>query len=225
MSTKFRALFKIFVTGAVGALLCVGSAVAAPIISFDDDVVSQNGIISYDGVGGAAIGTGIDFVSVVGIDTPLNNGVALTCTGCVLNFTTGLNISEGPNLWTFAGGGAFTVTGTLFNGAIQIATGTLVSGAFGSADFNSFGLGSFSGTGIDEKHEDLLAFYGVGSIPFTFNHTDITAKGVNVSANGGFTAFVSNADLDNVAVPEPGTMLLFSTALLGLGLLRRRFKA
>jgi hypothetical protein len=51
------------------------------IITFDDDDGASGGTISYDGAGGALIGTDILFNSIIGKDTPLNDGTTLVCTG------------------------------------------------------------------------------------------------------------------------------------------------
>lgn len=219
---------KIINVSVVALVLSVftGTANALPILSFDDDTASQNGVVSYDGAGGALVGSGIDFVSVTGFDTPSNSGVALTCELCVLDFETGANISEGPGLWEFAGGGSLTITGTVKNGAVVIASGTLVTGIFDSAI--AFGGGStltFAGLGTDIKNRSLIEFFGLTGVDFAFASTDISLGGVIIDPiTQGFTANVTNADLDNT-VPEPSMIALMSLGLVGLGIAGRRKKA
>ena len=69
-------------------------AQAAPLIDFDQ--VVDGGSLSYNGTGGALIGTDIRFDLVRGIDTPSEAETELDCIGCLLNFETGTNLSEGP---------------------------------------------------------------------------------------------------------------------------------
>jgi len=207
-----------------------------PILTFDDDAKQQDGYIYYGGTGGSLGGVGIDFVSILGVDTPLNDGNALDCINCELNFTTGPNTGqEGPTQWTFTGGGSMSITGTAqtFGGEV-IASGDLVTGRFTSAQV----LGTdttlvVSGIGIDEKHQGLVEWYGLGPL-FEFAQTEISLGNVEYypcngitpatpSDCGGFTATVTNADFDNMAVPVPAAVWLFGSGLLGLvGIARRR---
>ncbi len=99
-----RKIFK--GTSLLGAIvLCIFTmlpAQAAPLIDFDQ--VVDGGSLSYNGTGGALIGTDISFDLVQGIDTPSEAGTELDCIGCLLNFETGTNLSEGP-LYQWRGGG------------------------------------------------------------------------------------------------------------------------
>jgi hypothetical protein len=212
---------KIFQISILATLLSTltGTASAVPIISFDDDAVSQNGQLDYATNGGTLTGEGIDFVSVVGLGTPNNDGVVLDCINCVLEFETGSNSAEPgdvpqfPNSWAFNGGGSLTVLGSLYfdyggAGEILIADGTstmdpLLAGSFTSANVNySGGTGGgldldFNGFGIDTKHEGLLAYYGITGNDFRFVDNEISAAGATVNSDNTFTATVTNADLDN----------------------------
>lgn len=232
---------KLLKTTALGAILgglamVSFSASAASVLSFDDNAQQQDGYIYYGGTGGSLGGVSIDFVSILGIDTPANNGNALDCIDCELNFTTGPNTGvEGPTQWTFFGGGSMSITGTAqtFGGEV-IASGTLVSGQFTSAQV----LGTdttliVSGIGVDTKHQGLVDWYGLGTL-FEFAQTEISLGNVEYypcngigpatpSECGGFTASVTNADFDNMAVPVPAAVWLFGSGLLGLvGIARRR---
>jgi hypothetical protein len=216
------ATFVVVSTAALGSVTA-----SAATISFDEGAGSQNGTISYDGIGGALIGTGIDFYTVLGDGTPNNNGVVLTCLGCELNFSTGANISASSSSLVFAGGGTFTVTGELLNGVTSVANGTLVSGSFQGTPNATIIPGSaiFAGFGIDTKHQDLLNFYGITAADFTFANTAIALGScTSQGGSGGFSCGVQDADLVNTSVvPLPAAAGLFGSALLGLvGAARRK---
>ena len=237
--TKATSLGALFASLAMCSYTATANMVnTMPILSFDDDQNSQDGVINYDGMGGALYGSGIDFHSVVGVGTPLANGVDLECIDCTLTFQTGANVSEGPYVWECAGGGSLSIVGTLETaGGTLVADGTgltpLVSGSFTSA-FVTSGVGlTVSGFGTDTKHPDLVEYYGLGPL-FQFAQTEIALGGVTydvcggyyggyADCTGGFTAYVTNADFDNTAIPVPAAVWLFGSGLLGLvGIARRR---
>jgi hypothetical protein len=126
---RIRALVVVFMM----ALLLPVGAHAVPNLKFDDGS-TPGGTVSYDGsvAGNPAIGTNIIFTIITGLETPANSGVTLTCTGCLLNFTTGANITEGPVAWDFGPGGTITVTGAVSGpGFPGLPAGTvLLSGTF-----------------------------------------------------------------------------------------------
>jgi len=215
----------------VACLAFISFNVSSAIISFDDDTESQDGTISYDGAGGALVGSGIDFHSILGISTPSNPGSvnSLTCVNCTLSFTTGTNISEGPTLWQFGGGGSLTITGTAQTSdstPIVIASGTLVEGSFDSATVTgNSSLLIMSGFGVDDKNTGLIDYFGLGGYDFIFADTNISMEGVTIDGNSGFSGTVTNADFDNTAVPVPAAVWLFGSGLLGLVGVARRKKA
>jgi len=201
-------------------------ALAVPAIVFDTVPNGAGGTITYDGAGGPAIGTDIKFVDIVGIDTPQNSGLLLSCVDCFLNFTTGLNVSEGP-IYQWLPGGSFSLVGDVpFLGLNDV---TLLSGSFiGTA--NTPGLiagdlgGFFAGAGTDTKDTFLTGFYGVPPDSWTFANTEIALGTLTVDpTTGAFTAIPNQADLINVQpVPEPGTLMLVGTGIIGLGAAIRR---
>ena len=217
-------------TSILATLLMTVSIASAGNIGFDEGALTQTGTISYDGEGGSLIGNSIVFSTILGTDTPSNAGSILTCTSCMLNFLTGANTLEGPTQWNFGAGGLFSVTGTVFNGAVQIATGNLLSGTFGlqSSVIGTSGSGLFVGFGADSKHDDLEAFYGYpANKSWDFASTTLSLNTCSAPGNGGFSCGVLNADLNNVSVdvPSPGPVGLMGAGLFALGLVARKRKA
>ena len=216
---------------AVALSVALGTA-SASAIELNFDQLSDGGTLSYNGTGGPLVGTNIVFQQVTGIGTPLENGTVLTCSpDCTLNFTTGNNTVETATGYVWAGGGTFTLTGTLFDGATEIASGTLLTGTFtgtllspgGSLSGAQFG---FLGLGTDSKDPDLLAFFGLTGYDLSFTNTEIGSSCIQNSTTLALACNVSEADLINTAtpVPEPSTMLLFGLGLVGLGVWgRKRF--
>jgi hypothetical protein len=201
-----------------GVLLSTSLAHAIPNLKFDDGA-TPGGTVSYDGAGGPAIGTDIIFTTITGIDTPANAGVELACTGCLLNFETGNNVSEGPALWNFGPGGTITVTGAV--AALGLPAGTtLLSGTFSGTpnEIQAGVLGLFAAGGVDVKDPILAAFFGL-TPDFVHATTSIQAP-LTVGADASFTGPVVNADLNNlqIPVPVPATGLLLGLGLLLMGL-------
>jgi PEP-CTERM motif len=224
----------------VMSLLAASPAAAAPTINFDQGggAGQAGGSLSYDGEGGALVGTNIGFGALSGIDTPANAGTSLFCVpNCTLTFETGLNVVEAQpigdgtiKLWTWAGDGSFEVDGTLNTLAdgtgTEVATGTLLSGEFTGTVAGLVGPDGrllVAGIGNDEKIGGLLQFYGLPDfLPFRFAQTEIVATGLAIGANNSLDGSVTNADLTNTQAPEPGTLFLLGTGGAGLMAMWRR---
>jgi len=204
------------------------SATPAPaaVISFDSTPGGAGGTITYDGAGGPAIGSGIGFVNVTGVDTPLNNGATFPCVSCTLNFTTGANNQEGPPGWQWNGGGSFVLTGSIpgigINAPVDLLAGTFTQTPNTPGLAGATPTGLFIAIGVDTKDSTLASFYGLGP-EFSFANTEIALGTFTVDpVTNGFTAVPNQADLVNLAqVPAPAALVLLGLGLLGLPLFWR----
>ena len=176
-------------------------------------LVPQTGVISYGGGLDPLIGSGIVVDSVVGLDTPSNDGVVLPCISCTLDFTTGANTGG----WNWAGGGTITITGTADG-----ATGTLMTGSFDSASVIAFG-DTFKIAGAaftDTKDSTLTTFYGLppgGPFAGNFGLT-FFARGLPEGSSFSSSRVTSGDVTNTTTVPEPAALLLLGAGLAGIGL-------
>jgi hypothetical protein len=135
-----------------------------------------------------------------------------------VSFTTGALTSgslTGGNA-TFAAGGTFSITG---NGVNGVPNGVIFSGTFsGPVTVVENGAGSSFSYTITGALSGTL-YTGFKTVAATSQITVFTHKGPLV--NGG-SVTISSGDT-TIVVPEPGTLSLFGTGLIGLaGLVRRK---
>lgn len=161
--------------------------------------LSGSVLIAVNGLNGMGLVTGSDLGSV--------------------SFTTGALSSGSLQMGgTFASGGSFTImgngtngipNGTIFNGSFSgPVTWTLVTLANGTHNYTL--TGSISGTWMGGS------WVNGATVQLTIN----TGKGF---FNGSTT--ISSGDT-NIVVPEPGTLTLLGTGLVGLaGAIKRKIKA
>jgi hypothetical protein len=219
----------------VVVLAAPAGAWAVPSLTFIGSVLlAGGGSLSYGGTDFVDPLVGVDIViqSVTGGGTPSNSGDTLYCfPACDLDFTTGANLTEPgsfPGAYAWAGGGTFTLGGSLYNdpggaGGLVVSSSTLVSGTWLSpvSGFAAGSTFSMSGGGFDTKDPTLLAHYGIGNTAFVFGNTEIAGLFTPNLITKAFTADVDTASIINTAA-EPGQLLLLGVGLAGVGILARR---
>lgn len=177
-----------------------------------------------------SLGTsGSDVVSFVGngtgtIDVTLGNCTNSNCsltgsaTGAVgTNTITGYTLGTGQSLQLTAGSnGVYTVSGSSLTGSsfdLSSSTGSAFTGSLGSLTFTPSSSG------------DTVLVSATVNGNGTSMGTDLTFDGV-VQLDGASIASVGSSHypvaISGGIVPEPTTLLLFGTGLIGLGGLMRR---
>ena len=193
-------------------------ALALPLAAFASstiDFTNSGGTLT-----GSSSGVSLSNSTLIDVNNYFGSGLIQGSNLGTLSFTTGALTGgslSGANA-TFAGGGSFTITG---NGVNGVPNGVIFSGTFsGPVTLTGTQLanGTWSYT-LSGAITGTLKTTGFSTVASTVQLVFSTHKGP--LANGG-TATVSSGDTF-VVVPEPGTLSLFGTGLIGLaGLVRRK---
>lgn len=188
------------------------------------------------GTGTCGVGAGCSVTTTVGILIQTVTGNDPTSPGGTGAHTvgTGLLTFTATN-GTFSGGvyvyknGTFQITGSVTDAGITSTSTILESGTFGELDVNLTG-----GTpalnvvldGSDTKNATLVAYLCPSCTVVSGWHLmGGTSKLGNVSgpgAGGAYAADTFSTDLPNHYVPEPASILLLGTVLVGVTQLMRR---
>jgi PEP-CTERM motif-containing protein len=225
---NFRCLgFRILTCTFLAFAFAATSAHASTIIDFQG---GSGGTVNYGGGGGILSGINIAINTVLGINTPANNS-SFAVTSGYLNFQTGslASYDAGTGTYTFDGGGSFTITGGVSAAGIDATTNgsptVLLSGGFLGATVGTQNqVKLFIGSGTDTKNPSLVSFFGLPADSlFAFGPATTDVNLTSGAYNGGaFAGTTFSTDVANTVVPEPGSMMLFGSGLVGLSALVRR---
>jgi hypothetical protein len=194
-----------------GILFCSGLALADYTLDFNISAPTL-GSINYAGGQGPLVGNGISVDSLA-----TDNGTTLTCVSCFLNFSTGNLASAVGSLWSFGSGGSLSLTGTVqYNG--NTVSGTLLSGFFNDAAVVGF-LSTFK-VAIADFMVQNAPVGGLFGVPINSGNFNISFSGI--TAGQGFTSTQMGSGDILAGTPEPASIVLLGTVLLGCVAIARR---
>ena len=211
---------------ALGALAFAGHAHAGPITlnnaSFELPTqvpggIGPAGLITNWTTGGTGIAGVINIPSpgLFSVNAPDGNQVAYLTTGANISQTSGTLFQTNTNytLSFYVGQdlvNAFSgLQAVLYEGNISQQLASFTVGAPGP---NSFGLDSFSWSSLSNPYlTDNIGVAFIGGGTFGTSFVDL----VNLSSGGGGGGSGGGSSGGGSGVPEPGTVAIFLTALLG----------
>jgi PEP-CTERM motif len=194
-------------------LLLAVLALALPVAAFASgvDITNAGGTLS-----GSSSGLSLTGSTIIAVNGLYGGGLDLGSNLGSFAFSTGALTSGSLNMGgTFAAGGSFTITG---NGTNGVPNGVIFSGSFsGPVTWTMVALAN--GT-----HNYTLTGAVSGALGNGYATNGATIQ-LTINTGKGFfngSTTISSGDT-NIVVPEPGTLSLFGTGLIGLaGVIRRK---